>query len=340
MKNKLFIVTLEPIEQRYTKQWYYYFKHKFSFHFDVEYIDGDYIDDKIESGCFLDINKTNIYKSQQIVKIAKMFQCKKINDNDLFLFMDAWHYGITALKYMAQLNKINIKIFGFWHAGTYDCFDFISQAGLNKWASFNEAGWFKALDGSFVATNFHKKLILDYFGKDVQHKKIHVVGFPMDWQEEINSRVKEYKEKENIIVFPHRLDYEKQPEVFDKLSKEFPNYKFIKTLEITKNKKEYYELLQKAKFVFSASLQETFGIGTVEAMFLDCVPLVPDRLSYVELYDKSFRYENKNFNDCVKKLYDMILHYNEYLVKLKENKTKIKRESLGAILRMVEVMKR
>jgi len=338
MKTKLYIITLEPIEQRYTKQWYTFLKKKFSCYFNVEYIDGNYQDDKIESGRFLDINKTNIYKSQQIIKMAEMFHNKKIKDDDLFLFMDAWHYGITALRYMSKLNNIDVKIFGYWHAGTYDCWDFISQAGLNKWASFNEAGWFKALDGSFVATKFHKKLILDYFGNDIDRHKIHVVGFPMDWEKEIAERVLVKKEKENIVVFPHRLDIEKQPEVFDKLAKEFPNYKFIKTLEVTKNKTDYYELLQKAKFVFSASLQETYGIGCVEGMFLDCIPLVPNRLSYNEIYNYVFRY--KSFDNAVIKLTHMINNYDDYLKVLKNDKHIHHLKCQRAVPKMAEVMKK
>jgi len=338
MKQKLYIITLEPIEQRYTKQWYSFLKEKFSLYYDVEYIDGDYQDDKIESGRFLDINKTNIYKAQQIMKMAMLFQRKIIKNDDLFLFCDAWHYGITALRYMAKLNNLDIKIFGYWHAGTYDPYDFISQAGLNKWASFNEVGWFKTLDGSFVATTFHKRLILDYFGKDVNTHKIHVVGFPMDWQKEVDERVPVKKEKENIVVFPHRLDSEKQPEVFDKLAEAFPDYKFIKTLEVTKNKKDYYELLQRAKFVFSASLQETFGIGTVEALFLDCVPLVPNRLAYKELYSPAFKY--KSFENAKVLFQFMIDNYDKYPLIIKENKRLISNKSLNAVKRMVEEMRR
>ena len=63
----------------------------------------------------------------------------------------------------------------------------------------------------------------------------------MDWNKEIESRVNtDTIIKENLIVFPHRLDKEKCPEVFDSLAKQLPEYKFVKTLEVTKNKKEYY----------------------------------------------------------------------------------------------------
>jgi len=66
----------------------------------------------------LDINQTNIWKAEQVIKIAKLFQDQKIKPNDKFLLLDGWHFGITALKYMSQLNNIPVGIYAYWHAGT------------------------------------------------------------------------------------------------------------------------------------------------------------------------------------------------------------------------------
>jgi len=338
-KKTLYIVTLEPIEKRYTKQWYQSWKKEFSKYFDVKYIDGKIIDDKIDKGRFLDINKTNIWKSEQSYKISKLFNEGKIKKGDKFLFMDGWHFGITALKYMSQLNNIPVKIYAYWHAGTWDKWDFISQAGLNKWASYNEAGWINAVDGNFVSTQFHKTLMVSYFGKDISSNRIHVVGFPMDWEKEIKKRIGKYKtEKRNLIVFPHRVDKEKQPNVFNKLKKQFPNYEFVTTIEVTKDKEEYYRLLAEAKVVFSASLQETFGIGTVEAMCLGAIPVVPNRLSYIELYDELFKYndmyEAKNMiKHFIDNYYDKTLQ-----IKLRKNKRYIINQSFDSITKMAKLM--
>jgi len=325
--KKLYIITLEPIEKRYTAQWHRYWKPEFSKYFNVEYIDGRTITDKIEAGRFLDINQTNMWKAVQIQVMSEMFFNNKIKEGDIFLFMDGWHFGITALKYMAQLNNIPIKIFAYWHAGTYDEHDFISQAGLGKWAKFNEIGWFKACDGHFVATEFHKQLIWQAVRKTghvIERSKLHVVGFPMDFKKTIDEVLPKKDRsvfREDNIVFPHRMDKEKNPDTFDKLNHLFPDYTFIKTLTITKNKKEYYELLSKSKISFSASLQETFGIGTVEAMFLGCVPLVPRRLSYVELYDGLFLYSDMIV--MKKKLKKFMRDYNKpYLKKALKNNIK------------------
>ena len=337
------IVTLEPIEKRYTKQWYNYFKVAFKKHFDkVKYIDGQIGDDKIKKGRFLDINKTNKWKAEQVIVMSKMFDQGSVSDEDVFLFLDGWHFGITALKYMSQLNKVNIKIYAYWHAGTWDTHDFITQAGLRPWAKYNELGWFRACDGHFVATEFHKELICKYFKQGIKHNKIHVVGFPMDWKKEMRKEIGNIdyniNDKENLIVFPHRTDPEKCPEMFAYLKKLLPEYEFVVTMDVTKNKKEYYELIKKAKIVFSANKQETFGIGTVEALILGAIPLVPNKLSYMELYNGLFKYGN--IRSAHQKIPYMIKHYNDKHIQdtIKKNQKKIIKSSKESVEMMSTIM--
>jgi hypothetical protein len=52
-------------------------------------------------------------------------------------------------------------------------------------------------------------------------------------------------------------------------------------------------LLGEAKIVFSASLQETLGIGCYEGAIVDAIPMVPDRLSYTEMYYEGFKYPSE-----------------------------------------------
>lgn len=339
-KQKLYILTLEPIEQRYTKQWYKYLKKEFSKYFNVKYIDGTIGSDKIEKGKFLDINNTNIWKAEQVIEIANLFKEDKIKKGDRFIFMDGWHFGVTALKYMSQLNNIPIKIYCYWHAGTWDPNDFITQAGLKDWASCNEAGWLLACDGHFVATKYHKNLIDSQFDVFNIRKKIHVVGFPMDWKKEIKKEISTKKvTKENLVVFPHRLDPEKQPEVFDEIAKRSKcDCKFVKTLEVTKNKKEYYKLLNKAKIIFSANLQETYGIGTVEALIMGAIPIVPSRLTYLEMYPREFRYHDKR--DAMNKINHYIRNYDKPVIqrKIKKAADKLLKQSLNSVKKMSKVM--
>jgi hypothetical protein len=69
-----------------------------------------------------------------------------------------------------------------------------------------------------------------------------------------------------------------------------PEYEFVvcQDQELTKN--EYHNLLGEAKIVFSANLQETLGISCYEGSVVDAMPMVPNRLSYTEMYAEEFKY--------------------------------------------------
>jgi hypothetical protein len=105
----------------------------------------------------------------------------------------------------------------------------------------------------------------------------------------------EYKNmpKRDLIVFPHRIAPEKQVEIFRDLKEQLPQYEFVVCQDYQLSKNEYHNLLGEAKIVFSASLQETLGIGCYEGALVDAIPMVPDRLSYTEMYYEGFKYPNE-----------------------------------------------
>jgi len=96
--------------------------------------------------------------------------------------------------------------------------------------------------------------------------------------------------KRDLILFPHRLAPEKQVDIFKDLATRLPQYEFVVCQEQQLTKHEYHTLLGEAKIVFSANLQETLGISCYEGALLNAIPLVPDRLSYTEMYHNHFKY--------------------------------------------------
>ena len=56
---------------------------------------------------------------------------------------------------------------------------------------------------------------------------------------------------------------------------------------------QYHKLLESAKIVFSANLQETLGISCYEGALAGALPMVPDRLSYSEMYVDDFKYPSE-----------------------------------------------
>ena len=124
---------------------------------------------------------------------------------------------------------------------------------------------------------------------DVDKTKTHRVGWPMEY---LAHSLDSYKNmpKENLILFPHRIAPEKQPDIFRELKTELPDYEFIVCQDQQLTKNEYHNLLGRAKIVFSANLQETLGISCYEILRAGGMPLVPNRLSYKEMYEDIFKY--------------------------------------------------
>ena len=72
-----------------------------------------------------------------------------------------------------------------------------------------------------------------------------------------------------------------------------PDIDFVVAQEQQLTKEEYHILLANSKIVFSANLQETLGISCYEGALVGASPLVPDRLSYTEMYEDEYKYPSE-----------------------------------------------
>lgn len=118
-----------------------------------------------------------------------------------------------------------------------------------------------------------------------------------------------------VILWPHRWEPDKAPEVFaraiDRLRASGVEFELILAGENAAEsgvrqhiieshgrsvlaagpfpRAEYEELLHRADVVVSCAEHEFFGIAVVEAMMAGCVPVLPDALSYPEVVPEPFR---------------------------------------------------
>lgn len=330
----IYIVDIEAVDTRYTKQWKEYLPKQLqrATNVDVEVISGGETPQATTPGAFLNFGGTNVYKSKQLEKIGEMFCNGQIETGDYFLYTDAWNPTVIQLRYMAELLGVDVSIGGLWHAGSYDPHDFLGRLIGNKpWVRNAERSMFDCYDHNFFATQFHIDLFLQTFkNKDnpkefqqVNEDKIKRVGWPMEY---LATSLDSYKgmPKEDIILFPHRIAPEKQVDIFRDLSQALPQYEFIVCQEQQLTKNEYHNLLGRAKMVFSANLQETLGISWYEGLLVDTIPMVPDRLSYSEMADQPFKYPSiwtKNFEQYKKfkpqtidKIIDYMENYDSYKI--------------------------
>jgi len=307
----VYIVDIEAVETRYTGQWKTHVPNLLQNQgIKVEIISGPVdIPSSTTPGAFLNFGGTNVYKASQVEQISRLFCSGTVHSGDHFLFTDAWHPGIINLKYMSELLQIPVKIHALWHAGSYDPEDFLGRLiGDKPWVRNAEKSMYWAIDHNYFATDFHIKMFFDnllhngaptsnpWYQDDWLERfdgdKIVRSGWPMEYMEELLTSYKNMP-KQNLILFPHRIAPEKQVDIFRDLKIRLPQYEFVVCQDQKLTKHEYHNLLSRAKLVFSANLQETLGISCYEGALLDAIPMVPDRLSYSEMYFETFKYPSE-----------------------------------------------
>ena len=335
-----YIVDIEAVDTRYTKQWKEYLPKQLqrATNANVTVISGGEVPQATTPGAFLNFAGTNNYKSQQMLEISRLFANGEIKDGDYFLYTDAWNPTVIQLRYMAELLGVSIRIGGLWHAGSYDPHDFLGRLiGDKPWVRNAEMSMYECYDQNFFATDFHIDLFTDTMmdNYDIDINKAIRVGWPMEY---LANSLDSYKgmQKRNLILFPHRVAPEKQVEIFRDLKEQLPQFEFVVCQEQTLSKNEYHNLLGEAKVVFSANLQETLGISWYEGALVNALPMVPDRLSYSEMAVDEFKYPSEwtesfesykaNKDKIVAQLVDYVENYESYLPALLKQTDLLKKE--------------
>lgn len=300
----IFLVDLEAVETRYTGQWKTHVPELLQkAEHNVKIISGPTdIPTATTPGAFLNFGGTNIYKSAQVEHMGRLFCTGAVQPGDHFIFTDAWHPGVINLKYMSELLGIPVVTHGIWHAGSYDPQDFLGRlVGDKPWVRHAEKSFYHAFDHNYFATEFHIDMFFKNLFEDqgptmhfraMQSDKVVRTGWPMEYMTDTLAAYKGMP-KRDLILFPHRIAPEKQVEIFRDLATHLPQYEFIVCQDKQLTKAEYHTLLGQAKLVFSANLQETLGISCYEGAVVDAIPMVPDRLSYTEMYHDLFKYPSE-----------------------------------------------
>lgn len=324
---KIFLVDLESIPTRYTCEWKTHVPQLLRDNgFDVVVIEGEHeIPEATTPGAFLNFGGTNMYKAKQVYNLAYKFTTGQIKAGDHIIFTDAWHPGIINIKYMSELLNIPVVTHGLWHAGSYDPNDFLGRlVGGKPWIRHAEQSMIGAFDHNWIATAAHFDLMRKTYEDVFLNPTFNRTGWPMEYTKDTIQFIP-WQQKQNIIVFPHRIAPEKRLDLFQELAArpELSHYQFCVAMEMNLTKKEYHELLQKSKFAVSFADQETLGISMYESACAGACPIVPNRLSYTEMYDPMFKqadtvdeavktilkYEQQDLSESIANLVDK-LHNN------------------------------
>jgi hypothetical protein len=336
----IYIVDIEAVDTRYTKQWKEYLPKQLrhATNNEVTVISGGETPQATTPGAFLNFGGTNVYKSNQLAQIGELFCNGRVENGDYFLYTDAWNPTVIQLRYMAELLGVDICIGGMWHAGSYDPQDFLGRLiGDKPWVRHAEMSMYECYDDNFFASDFHIDLFTDTMmdNYDVDMDKAIKVGWPMEY---LKDSLHSYKQmdKKDLILFPHRIAPEKQVDIFRDLAERLPQYEFVVCQEQQLSKNEYHNMLGEAKLVFSANLQETLGISWYEGALVDAIPMVPDRLSYSEMALPEFKYPSTwtenydaylhNRDKVVAQIVNYMENYDDLLPSINKQVTKLNKE--------------
>jgi glycosyltransferase involved in cell wall biosynthesis len=325
----LHIIPIEPYDRRYTEQWNRWFP-EYLGHTQIPHkiIWGEMTNLDLNESDVLDIFGTHLYKYSQLSQIVNLIKNGELTDLDILFFHTLWFTGIDSLQYIRQSLGKKFKITGVLHAGSYDPWDFRTRYGMRSWALPLENAWLTLTDRILVATEYHKNLLLSSIVIDPN--KVVVTKLPLKLSEIQEGR--DSVEKEDIIAFPHRMVPEKDPELVDRIKQYLPGVQILRTRDYCTSKQDYYNLLARCKICVSNSYQETFGYSMLEAAALGCIPLVPDRLCYPEMYPDEYRFRTEE--ELVMKISYFLDNWSDPRIIMKD----ILNECNTAIERMIQLV--
>jgi glycosyltransferase involved in cell wall biosynthesis len=139
---------------------------------------------------------------------------------------------------------------------------------------------------------------------------------PAPIKEQLITKATEQRNKMRI-VWNHRWEWDKCPELLEKIVEKLKNHSerieliitgqqfrtvpdsfkrlqlqsdLISHCQFVEDKTHYQTLLASCDVVLSTAIHEFQGIAVLEAVEAGCVPLLPNRLSYPEIFDHKFLY--------------------------------------------------
>jgi glycosyltransferase involved in cell wall biosynthesis len=309
----VWLVPIQPFDERYTAQWWRWFPQECQRQgLEFRVVAGEPLSNTIKVGTFLDVNGSLHYQATQLQRIAELFHVGMVKDGDVFFVADVEFWGIEAIRYLADLNGIRIKMVGFAHAGSYTKEDFFEKCW--PYAQCYEEAWGRLFDTICVGSAYHAAQLHNL--RHVSWAKLKVTGNPYDIDEV--AKLRKDTPRRDFIIHTNRPDPEKRPlwalQCFERLKARHPDWQFAVTTSRKQwasgttreyalrlqsqgvlyvfegiTKQQYLELLSTAKVMTGNTIEENFGYCILEALILDVIPVVPYGFSHPELVDGDVR---------------------------------------------------
>lgn len=353
--NTIWIIPIEPIDQRYTRQWYDNIPVILDkeiatrgLDYQVVTVDGeDFAPEQRTAGAFLDFGATNVYKATQAAEVSKLFSNGKVKAGDKFLVTDAWNFILTPIKYMSDLLDIPVEIHSIWHAGAYDPSDILGYKMSKPWPWLQEQSWYMCSDYNYYATNSHRDMFIKNLDIPEKYENRAIrSGQPHELIVD-GLLARQDTAKTDQVMWPHRYNDDKQPEIAEDLAADF---NMVITQKMQLDKESYYDTMAGSKVIFSCALHENLGISVMEAVLTGAIPVVPDRCSYSEMYLPEFKYPSewtanfesytKNRDKVVNFIKEKIDNYEKYSSLVKKQQEILIHDYLNSSVMIDNILKK
>jgi len=258
-------------------------------------------DKAIKTGQVLDAHNRTYYAMSQIQKLIELAYVGQLDSDDFILFEDMFHPGIESLFYVFQQQSLLFgrpKIGMRCLAQTIDPDDFVHYTGMAKWMRQYESMVNSFVDVIFAASTE----MLGYMLAAGWNVPVLVTGLPFGKKEVLHrltfgkTEVIPFWQRPRKVVFASRMAYEKQPEFYFAVAREYKKIYPLKAAEFaivsgTKikgfridkqvidgnvtvypdlTKEQYYQHLNTSRVLFNCSLQDWVSNTASEADTLGC----------------------------------------------------------------------
>lgn len=226
------------------------------------------------------------------------------------MFSDFWFPGIDIVALHRHLTGADIKIGAWVHGASFVEGDLIKNWVPPHVSIASESAWLESLSTLWAGSEFFVENLPTRY-----RPKVRITGQPFD--PAIYSGT---LEKKWDVVLPCRFADDKI-NVADliELATKLPHVSFVITaqspgLDLPPNisfewrasEEEHLDVLRQSRVVFSMATQEGWGYGILKAVALGCVPVLPNRAVYPDLYASRHLYESMD------EAAQMIQHRLEY----------------------------
>jgi len=219
---------------------------------------------------------------------------------------DFWTPGLDLIKYAITMGmKKDVRFAGYLHGASFVPGDMMEDC--EDWIKTMEVSLLSIYDQIWCASKFFSESI-----PYPHRKKARIVGEPFDPNDYTDQYRDIHGTKKYDVCFPHRVDYDKGPDNLINIATMMPKHSFVimgnsvannnwveqlkelpnVTMKMNVSDEEHLQILGSSKVVLSTAIQEGWGYGVMKAIACGCIPVLPNRAVYPELYENMYLYDN------------------------------------------------